>query len=151
MNSLTPHYSKVKETFFQLHQIALRKKLAYNLGVHDHLIVVPVLIETEEKSGFFEDGYHISIFKNSWDGQIQINGVWVGDHSLHITDEQRQRKHPKRSLYYKAVPFLESVQNSSLSTLTIPWHPRNDIEMVLFQILGVKWRLEEIPTNDTNQ
>jgi hypothetical protein len=145
------NYSKIEETFDDLLRQASQSKYIGKLKVENHLIMIPFSIKKED--GSYEDGYHISIFRESWDGQIKMKGVAIGNHSLHVTDELVDKGEDGRSVYYKAVPLLKSItirrsiQISPSSTLSVPerlWEPESDVEYTLHQFLGVKWRLEEV-------
>jgi hypothetical protein len=146
------NYSNIEENFDDLLRQASQSKYIGKCKVENHLIMIPFSMEKED--GSYEDGYHISIFRGSWDGQIKMKGVVIGNHSLHVTDELVAKGEDGRSVYYKAVPFLKSItirrsnQNSSSSTSSVPerlWYPESDVEHILHQFLGVKWRLEEVP------
>jgi hypothetical protein len=148
------NYSEIEETFDDLLRRASESKYIGKLKVANHLIMIP--FSMEKKDGSHENGYHISIFRESWDGQIEMRGVVIGNHSLHVTDELVDKGEDGRSVYYKVVPFLRSIstqrfarsnQNSPSSTLSVPerlWEPESDVEYILHQFLGVKWRLEEV-------
>jgi hypothetical protein len=149
MGKLIFHYSKIEETFNDLLLRASQSKYKEMIKRENHLIMIPFLLEREGES--CEDGYHISIFRESWDGQIKVKGVAIGNHSLHVTDELIDKGEDGRSVYYEVVPLLRSIstQNSCSSTLPVPgrlWHPKNHLERILHEVLGVEWRLQKVST-----
>jgi hypothetical protein len=108
--------------------------------VKDDLLVI--YVTTEEANGKISNRLHFSIFKSSWDSQTTVMGALVGPYSFHLTDLLNR----EQRIFYQACPFpiAVTIHQDPLSSVTFPmlWQPENDVEKVLYQVLGIRCRVE---------
>jgi hypothetical protein len=126
-------------SFDELCQYALLHS-SHTTTVKDDLLVIHAMAQRED--GRIVHGHvHLSIFKSSWDGQVNVQGELDGPCSFHITAVLTRDR-----LFYQVYPvpvFVTIPQFPCPVTFSIPWYPENDGEYVLYQVLGIKCRVRK--------